>query len=351
MKIVFQSISTLIILLIGIGVFLFIPSPSKLLSGTGIIGLILYPLAIAFYVSMVGILSVSIWNLIAFIFKEESYEEDDYAPPISNNKKYNYRPNIKVKDLNTVVKYTHFSKNKHKKSSLLFSTFKMGSLITGISFSVAFALLAYFIHIINSSNNMRDLETYYTVYKAEDYNDSRIIHYRDVLENVSRKLIQSKGTYEIFEADAKRRIALKCIEVFRKEHNATKPYRADMQIKHFKLNARNQYAKEEDIIEKSRKIEKYLKDTAWQYVYPRSSGYGLDYRSVGLEESCKKEISVDEIYEKFMPFYIKGQERKLENLRINAITSSNDKYFIAQKKWMKILAKKYPDFLSSFLIE
>ena len=350
MKIILQSIFTLIILLIGIWLFMLIPTPSSLMNGTSLAGIFLYPLAIAFYISMVSILGVSVWNFIAFIFKENQHKEDNIVLDTSTNKKYNYQLNQKqqIQDLNTAVKHTDSTGKmtvaniENKNTSLIFTTFRIGSWIVGISFSLALSLLAYFIYFLGSSNHSDEVKTYHVVYEVEDYNDSRIINYNQALENASKELIHSENMYDIFKTNTKREIALECIRNFRKEHNATKQSQADVQIKHFKLNARNSYAKTENIIEESIKKEKYLRKNSWKYSYPGSANYGFTYLTVGLQESCKQEISVDKIFKDFMPFYVKGQVSKLNDLRIRAITSSSTKkYFVAQKKWVEVLHKKY----------
>jgi len=133
-----------------------------------------------------------------------------------------------------------------------------------------------------------------------------------------------------------------CIAVFRKEHNYTRANRDDLQAKNFKLNARNHYARTEELIKKSIKSEKFLRKMH-NITYSPNNGYTLSSPDAGIEKSCKKEIHIDEIFKNFMPLYIKGQEGKIDDLRIRAITdSSANKYFNEQKKWVKILYEKHP---------
>ena len=354
-KIIFQILFALAILPLSVWLFTLIPTPSDLLQGTFVLGIIMYPLALAFYVSAVGILAVSTWNLIAFIFKDQDDDEEEYqqkgvTPTASKHKKYNYQPSIKqqTQSLDTTAQITGLAparpKNMQKKNdSLLFSTFKVVSWITGISFALAFAVLAFFIYTLKLDSDKRELKAYKTLYETEDYNDSRIIAYRHALEDASKQLIDSEDMYDTFEADIKREIALHCISIFIKEHNDTKENQAYTLIKNFKLNARNHYANTKDIVKKSIKREKFLRDTHGVYSYPYSGGYGLSYSAVGLERSCKNMISVDVIYKKFMPFYIKGQESKLDDFRIRAITDSSvKKYHKKQKKWLQTLHEKHP---------
>lgn len=345
MKFALQSIFTLIILLIGVWLFMLIPTPSTLLQGTSVLAIFFYPLAIAFYVSMVGVLGVSAWNLITFIFKEK--DEKDYDTPHSeNNKKYSYQPNFKqqIQNLNTAVKDTNDSeietvKIPIQKSSLLFTTFKIGSLIVGISFALAFALLAYFTFILKSDTHKSEIKTYFTLYETEDYNDRRIKYYISELDKNSQKLIQSDNMYNDVVANMKREISLECIKVFRKEHNATKKHQADMQIKNFMLNARNRSAITDNMREISIKKENDLR-----YKHSASS-YSLRSPSLKLQEKCQKMMSVDSIFKKAMPLYIQYQEKNLEKARSYAlIYSTNSKYLTSQEKWVKTLHEKYPKY-------
>lgn len=354
-KIILQILFTLAILPLSIWLFTIIPTPSDMTPTYGVLGLFVYPFALAFYVSAVGILAVSTWNLIAFIFKDEDDDEEEYkqkrvTSTASKHKKYNYQPSLKqqTESLDTAAQITGLAPDRptniqKKNDSLLVSTFKIGSLITGISFALAFAVLAFFIYTLKLDSDKQELKAYKTLYETEDYNDSRIIAYKYALEDASKQLIDSEDVYDTFEADTKREIALHCISIFIKEHNDTKENQANNVIKNFKLNARNHYANTKDIVNKSIKRENFLRDTHEAYSYPYSGGYGLSYSAVGLERSCKNMISVDVIYKKFMPFYIKGQESKLDDFRIRAITDSSvKKYHKRQKKWLQTLYEKNP---------
>ncbi len=377
MKFIFQILFALAILPLSVWLFTLIPTPSDMTPNYGVLGLFVYPLALAFYVSVLGILAVSTWNLIAFIFKEEEHEKKRVSSTVSKKKKYNYQPSLKeqtkklniatqitanesrptyiienkkynyqsrlkqqIQSLNTAAQMTGLAPSKEKimqkkNNSLLFLTFKFVSWITGISFALAMAVYAFFALIsLTSHSDKNKRSAYSAAYKTEDYNDSRIITYNDALKEASRELVDSTTLYGLFKADVKREIALKCIEVFSKEHNAT------VKITNFKLNARNHYTRT-NMIKKWMKRENFLRDNSVIYKYPNSTVYGLENSSVGIESNCKMRMSVDTIFKNFMPFYIKGQQQKLDNLRIIAIIdSSSTKDFKAQEKWVKILHEK-----------
>ena len=346
MKIVFQVLFTLIILIVGIWLFTFIPTPSESIQGAGIAGIVFFPLAIAFYVSMVGVLGISLWNLIAFIFKEKQYREDKVREDTESKKNYTYNPDFKAKiqELNTAVKHTDPTTGRtvsipNRKSSLLFTTFKVGSWIVGISFASAFAIIAFFTFVIKVDSHKSELKKYFIHYEAEDYNDSRIKYYVHELDINSQKLIHSDNIYDDVVANIKRGISLECIKVFRKEHNATKKHQADMQIENFMLNARNRSTTSDDMREISIRKEKFLR-----YNHPRSS-YGLSSPSLKLQESCKKIISVNSIFQQVMPLYIQYEEKNLEKARTYALTySTSSKYLTSKEKWVKALHEKYPQY-------
>jgi len=190
MKIVFQLLFTSIVLALSVWIFTLIPTPSDMTPHYGVLGLVVYPLALAFYVSVLGILGVSTWNFIAFIFKEKEHEKKSVSSTVSKKKKYNYQPSLKeqTKNLNTAnesrpkyiienKKYNYQSRLKQqiqslntaaqltglaparptsrqkKSDSLLFSTFKISSIIAGISFALAFAVLAFFTYISIPDND------------------------------------------------------------------------------------------------------------------------------------------------------------------------------------------------------
>ena len=310
MKIVFQSVFTLIILVIGVWLFILVPTPNNLVQGLGVAALFVYPLAIAFYVSVVGILGVSLWSLVAFIFKEEPYEKNNVRGDTKTNKKYTYNPEFKTKiqELNTTVKHANPTTGitvsiPNKKSSLLFTTFKVGSLIVGISFASAFAIIAFFTFILKVDSHKSEMKTYSILYEAEDYNDSKIKYYIRELDVNSKKLLRSDNIYDDVVANIKRGIALECIKFFRKEHNATKKHQADMQIENFMLNARNRSTTTDDMREISIKKEKFLR-----YNHTRSE-YGLTNPSLKLQESCQKTIPVNTIFKQVMPVYIQYEEK------------------------------------------
>jgi len=164
--------------------------------------------------------------------------------------------------------------------------------------------------------------------------------YREKYENCISSYIY---TYYLSCWDlAIRVISLEGINVFRKEHNATKKHQADMQIENFMLNARNRSTTTNDMREISIKKEKFLR-----YNHTRSE-YGLTNPSLKLQESCQKTIPVNTIFKQVMPVYIQYEEKKLREARTYAFTySTSSKYLKSQEKWVKTLHEKYPEYIHS----
>lgn len=334
---IMRYLLALVILFGTIYLFFLIPNPLEMIKGSGagmgwgIIGLFLLPLTFAFYVAIVGILLVSAWNLIAYIFHEDEDEAFETKTPKS----------ILTSTTKDNTKVTFINHPTDIKSSFFATTLKISSLIIGLSFLTVIFIYTSFGVMFNNSNKANIKKRYSTNYTTEDYNDSRIIFYNNALKESSQSFLLAESMYDIFEADAKREISLECIKVLRKEHNATSAYQADKQIKWFKQNAINHYTTNKKKIEKSVKNEKYLRKHSMEYLYPLSSEYGLHRFYNQMPNRCTETLSIDEIYKKFIPFYIQSQERKIDNYYI----TYNPKESILKryKEWLKNLYEKYPE--------
>jgi len=326
----------LVILFGTIYLFLLIPNPLEMISsgggmGLGIIGLFMLPFTFVLYVVIVGILLVSAWNLIAYIFHEDEDEEFETKTPKS----------ILTSTTKDNTKVTFIDHPTDIKSSFFATTLKISSLIIGLSFLIVIVIYSSLGVMFNNSNKADIKKRYSTNYTTEDYNDSRIVFYNNALKESSQSFLLAENMYDIFEADVKREISLECIKILRKEHNATSAHQADMQIKWFKQNAINHYTTNKKMIEKAVKNEKYLRKHSTEYLYPLSSGYGLHRFYNQMPNRCTETLSIDEIYKKFIPFYIQSQERKIDNYYI----TYNPKKSILKryKEWLKNLYEKYPE--------
>ena len=148
---------------------------------------------------------------------------------------------------------------KEEKKSVLYVGRKILRIIGALIFLILAGYLAIYVGVFytlakqsNDSYNA-SFKQHYTV---NDYSDSKIIFYNQELETNTKKFIEAKGMYEIFEADVKNDIALNCIEYFlAREHNESDWIEMG---NGFRKNARNKYANTEVMIEKAKKIEDHM---------------------------------------------------------------------------------------------
>jgi len=282
---------------------MFLPAPSDLIKGSGLAGIILFPLVIAFYVSVVGTLGAIAWSLITFIFQEQQ-DEDDTASDV-----------------------------KKKKTSRIFSTFKIGAVLVLGSWVSGIAIVAIFMYALKWDSDTREFKSYSIHYEAEDYNDSRIKYYVHQLDDSSEELIHSDILYDDVVARIKIEISLKCIRYLRVELDPIKNY-GTTQIDNFRRNARNRSAVTEDLIKKSIKKEK---NRRYDSRVPSNTTFSI------TQKNCEEEVPVNTIFTKVMPRYIKHQERQLVQLISSADKYPSDNKFLAikkQKKWIKMLYDK-----------
>lgn len=327
---------TLVIVIGAIVLFFLIPNPMEMLEnsggggiGLGIIGIVLLPLYFAFYVAIVAILFVSTWNLIAYIFKDDDDDNDDEVSIEHQVSK------VILTSKNSEVNFKNHPNDMN--SSLFKKTLKIIGIIIMICFSSIILLYAFFGIMLKNSNDNNIKKEYSMHYDTEDYNDSRIIFYNNALKESSQKFLLAENMYDIFEANTKRDIALDCIRLLRKEHNATTKYQVDNQINWFKQNAINSYTSSEDNVKKSVENENYLRKHSLEY-----NSYSLPEIYKQLPNRCTEQLSVDTIYNKFIPQYIKSQERRIDNYYI----TYNPKEPIRKryKQWLRTLYEKYPQY-------
>lgn len=328
---------TLVIFIGTVALFFLIPNPNEMLvtiggtgMGLGIIGVFIFPLLFIFYIALVAILFVSAWNLISYLFQEDEEPTDEDEEPSDIEKS-----NIILTSKNSEVIFRNHPND--TKSSLLTKTLKIVAIIIALSFSSIILLYTSFGIMLKNSNQNEIKKQYSMNYDTEEYNDSKIIFYNNELKDSSHKFLLAENMYDIFEANTKREIALSCIRVLRKEHNGTNEYGVDNQIKWFKQNAINYYTTSEDKVKKAVGNENYLKKHSLEY-----NGYPLYQIYKQLPNRCTDRLSVNTIYNKFIPQYIKSQERRIDNYYItyNPKESIRKRY----KLWIDSLYEKYPQY-------
>jgi uncharacterized RDD family membrane protein YckC len=193
-------------------------------------------------------------------------------------------------------------------------------------------------------------------YEVNDYNDSRIIFYRQELEKESQNFIEANEMYDIFEADVKKDLALNCIEYFLAEEHNNSDW-IDMGS-HFRINARNKYAKNDNTIEKAKKNEDHMGKNFYYYdnneVNHIMDTIANKWKKDANGETCQKMLPVNDMYTMFIAQYIKNREKALsydeQEYKHAKSTGVLDKSFYKKQikqetEWLEILYEKFPNFL------
>lgn len=183
-------------------------------------------------------------------------------------------------------------------------------------------------------------ETYNALAVEIAKTDVRVIFYKRELEIVTGNFTEADNAYSIFESDVKREFALSCMvkifsETMRIGFNG---------VEGFKKNARNEYVRATNSKARYMKNDTLIKDSSGVYNYPLSTGYGTYKLDHDFPNRCDEMMSVDIMYDKFIPIYIEDKKdqankdlaRKDESSNPRSITASTNKIF----SWIKTIRKE-----------
>ncbi|MCF6226113.1 MAG: hypothetical protein L3J22_07435 [Xanthomonadales bacterium] len=170
--------------------------------------------------------------------------------------------------------------------------------------------------------------------------DARIIFYKRELEIVTGNFTEADDAYGAFEFDVKRQLALSCMVKIFSETMGT----AFHSVEGFKTNARNEYVKATNSKIQYMKNEKLMKSNGGVYHYPFSSDYGTRILDHDFPNRCDETMSVDAMYDKFLPIYIKDKidqankdlASKGDRQNSWSITANANKIF----SWINTIEKK-----------
>lgn len=115
-------------------------------------------------------------------------------------------------------------------------------------------------------------------------------------------------------------------------------------VEGFKKNARNEYVRATNSKARYMKNDTLIKDSSGVYNYPLSTGYGTYKLDHDFPNRCDEMMSVDIMYDKFIPIYIEDKKdqankdlaRKDESSNPRSITASTNKIF----SWIKTIRKE-----------
>jgi len=170
--------------------------------------------------------------------------------------------------------------------------------------------------------------------------DARIIFYKRELEIATGNFTEADDAYGAFEFDVKRQLALSCMVKIFSETMGT----AFHSVEGFKKNARNEYVKATNSKIRYMKNEKLMKSNGSVYHYPFSNGYGTRILDHDFPNRCDETMSVDAMYDKFLPIYIKDKKNQAnkdlssKDDRRNSLstTANTNKIF----SWLNTIDKK-----------
>jgi len=220
----------------------------------------------------------------------------------------------------------------------------LGTLVFLAIFGYLLIYVSVFYKLGKSSQNRYDA-SFQTIYKPNDYNNSKIIFYKKELEQANEKFVDAESMYEIFEADVKKDLALGCIRYFiKREGNENW---LDEGATH-RVSARNKYANTEDKIKKAKKNSDYMGKHFYTFDLNIVNHVVDDVTEVWSDKNesiCEKQLSSYELYEIFIPKYISKFDD--ENIHSQFGTKPQQR----EIDWYELLKVKRNDIFKKISIE
>jgi len=277
---------------------------------SGWLNILLYPYYIFCLISIMIFLFFLAWNIANYIFlkiglieiEESLVDRFQFFKYITDNR------NILGVVVNTIYK----------------------SVLTIIFTLVVFFSLMFIIsHTMSSRYDKNYEKSFYSLSFTTDYNDSRIIFYNHELEEASSAFISADSDYDIFKAFTKREMSLECIGDALHEHNELTSYKL---LDGFKRNARNKYAYNRSLIKKNRNNERSF-DKNIDYYRTSIINPASKFLKRTMPNRCDKKVSVEKMYNNFIPEYINITESKLASYRKSKMDHLN--------RWLNIVRRRY----------
>jgi len=281
----------------------------------GLVNLLLGPLYLLYFIPIMAFIFFLLWNLMDYLLIKSNIIEKEVVD----------NQILKSKTICTVAKNTF--------------------IWTSISVVTIYTLLFSFLSIINKSMsstfNQNYEKSFYTTSYTNDYNDSRILFYKNEIEESSRAYIEAKNDYDIFEAFTKKEMGLECIKTLLIEHtNSDNIYRLGNS---FSQNSRNKYVQTKALIAKYKENENSFHKKHGAY---RSSIIDpfLRFLKKNMPNRCEEKVPVEKMYQLFIPEYIK--QREIELTSYKSIGVSNNSNYIRKKiedysSWIEVVRMKH----------
>jgi len=171
--------------------------------------------------------------------------------------------------------------------------------------------------------------TFFYRYAVNDYHDPTIVFYNKEIEKSSAQFVDAKSMSDIFEANVKRNLARNCLLYSIKKHDKRNWIRIG---ENFQKNAINRYADTYAKIQNAISNEKHIRSNFHLYLYDygevttieRSIADTLDKKI--NQKSCDILLSVDEMYDIFLPKYVAKYTYNQTVSQIKGKEISQEKY-------------------------
>lgn len=268
---------------------------------------ILSPLYVIVFSVLLGVIGFGTWNLLSYFLK---WREVKDAPPV------------------TSVEIEKPRYSKPSPAPFILHTFLGTMFLVGCAVVVIFIGASFFKGLGDQAAKSMQLKyekTYTATYPNTSFNDeaenklaaevektdARMVFYQREIEKATRDFIEADNAYGVFEADVKREFALSCMIKILTE-TMGKKFVSFHQVSGYKRNARNEYVNATNSKGRSMNNEALVKKNSSLYSYPLASGYGSYMLDHDFPDRCSKKMSVDSMYEKYLPIYLEAKENYMK---------------------------------------
>ena len=200
---------------------------------------------------------------------------------------------------------------------------------------ISFPWLILIFYSLNQSYKYS--HSFYITENVKDYNDSRIKFYNYELEKAYEKFTNAKTPVEIFKSEVMSDLADGCIEYYLQDVGETEWISVSSKMRH---NARNKDEKgNEKLIEKKKKNINFMGKNF--YLFDLNQVDSIEesiknmWRNPSLKSRCDDNLTAEEMYDVFLPRYVKWYT---EDLTISRTTNHSINE-IEDEEWLEEITK------------
>lgn len=284
--------------------------------GTWVINLfILSPIYLVVLLGLTGLIGFGTWNILSYIIILSAVNIENNKNPIEYTATIHTEPKIKRPSIVGVLSKTLIGVLGMVGVAIIIliigvvSFSQMGESFSKLNqnrFEKKFDMVHPNTNYSEEKSNVKAIEV-----AAADY---RFIYYLKELNTASTNFVNAEKIIDIFDADVKRSLALACMRDVLIEKVANTSFNT---IKGYKMNALNAVGnkhkamKNVTLMDKGRSV----------YHYPRTDGYGYYILDKDYKNRCNETMSVDEMFDKYLPIYLKDKLVDAKKARLSEINS------------------------------